>query len=184
MVVRRRVLVVLVFLVLGAFAFPGQGQAQPRLGPPAGYGRPKVHEGKKETRAFTGEWTPANTVILANRVDARFGRDFSTLLKHLRLEWIMLDDATVPEAARDKNVLLVGRLEAEHTGELIRELVTAREIETLRAAGTPILLEKKSLREEISKQNVSLSAIYSPKSVKGEWENIVKSLRINSRKEK
>lgn len=32
-----------------------------------------------------GELTPHSTVILANKVDARFSRDFSTLLRHLVL---------------------------------------------------------------------------------------------------
>ncbi|MGD1993178.1 MAG: hypothetical protein PVI59_08305, partial [Anaerolineae bacterium] len=37
-----------------------------------------------------GVVTPENTLILVNATDARFTRDFSILLKHLRVEWIVL----------------------------------------------------------------------------------------------
>jgi hypothetical protein len=96
-------------------------------------------------QAPPGEWTPENTIIVANKVDARFSRDFSTLLKHLRLEWVILDSAAVPEAVQDKNLILLGRLDAIYSGEIIRGLMTAGEIGTMRTAESkPYVLERDS----------------------------------------
>jgi hypothetical protein len=100
---------------------------------------------RSSAQAPPGDLTPDNTVVLANRVDARFGRDFSTLLKHLRLEWAILDRATVPAAVQDKHLILVGRLDARYSGEIIRGLLTAGEVEAIRAAeGQGVVLEKES----------------------------------------
>ena len=52
-----------------------------------------------------GNLTPKNTVILANSMDARFSQDFSVRLKHLRLEWIVLDSTVVPDSIQDKNLV-------------------------------------------------------------------------------
>jgi hypothetical protein len=81
------------------------------------------------------ELTPGNTVILANQIDARFSQDYSVLLKSLRLEWVIVDSATVPESIKDKNVVLLGRLDAAYTGEIVRSMLTAEELETIGAAG-------------------------------------------------
>ncbi|MEJ2601498.1 MAG: hypothetical protein P8Z00_24450, partial [Anaerolineales bacterium] len=51
---------------------------------------------------------PQNTVMVANPMDARFSRDYSSLLKHLRLDWVVLDGATVPESIQDKHLVLPG----------------------------------------------------------------------------
>jgi len=119
---------IMIVLAIWAVSFPGHSSA-----------------GGCNLQAPPGELRPDNTVILANKVDARFSRDFSTLLKHLRLEWVILDGATVPEAMQDKNLILVGRLEATHSGEIIRGLMTAGEIEAIRAAeGQGVVLEKDS----------------------------------------
>jgi hypothetical protein len=80
------------------------------------------------------EIAPENTVILSNQVDARFARDFSVLLKHLRLDWEILESAVLPESVTDKNLVIIGHPDAEYTGDLIRELLTTDEIENLRAA--------------------------------------------------
>lgn len=85
-------------------------------------------------QAPPGELTPANTVILANQADARFSQDFSILLKSLRLEWTVVDSAEVPDSVRDKNLILLGRLDGAYTGEIMRSLLTAEEIETVRSA--------------------------------------------------
>ncbi len=77
---------------------------------------------------------PDNTVILANQTDARFAQDFSVLLKSLRLEWVVVDSARVPDSVRYKNLILLGRLDALHTGEIMRSLLTPEEIKTLRSA--------------------------------------------------
>jgi len=76
--------------------------------------------------------TPENTVILANQTDARFSQDFSVLLDSLRLEWAVVDSDTVPDSVKDKNLILLGRLDAAYTGEIMRGLLTAEELETIR----------------------------------------------------
>ncbi len=78
--------------------------------------------------------TPDNTVILASAADARFSRDFSALLKRLRVEWVVLDGTHVPDSIQDKNLVLLGHPDAELSGELIQGMLTADEIEMLRAA--------------------------------------------------
>ncbi len=121
-------LVTMIVWVIWASSFPGHSSAD-------GY----------DVEVLLGELTPDNTVILANKVDARFSRDFSTLLKHLRLEWVILDGATVPDAVLDKNLILLGRLDATYSGEIMRGLMTAEEIESIRVAESkPIFLEKDS----------------------------------------
>ena len=71
-----------------------------------------VSTGSLVARAQTAELTPENTVILSNETDASFCRDFSVLLKNLRVEWVILDTAEVPESVRDKNLVIVGRPDA------------------------------------------------------------------------
>jgi hypothetical protein len=88
---------------------------------------------------------PDNTVILASEADARFSRDFSILLKQLRVEWIVLDRPVVPESVRDQNLVILGHPDAVHTGELLRSLLTAEEIRSLRsAADRPVVIERES----------------------------------------
>ncbi|HEY71124.1 MAG TPA: hypothetical protein G4O08_11130 [Anaerolineae bacterium] len=81
-----------------------------------------------------GTFTPENTIIVGNEMDARFSRDFSVLLKRLRLEWILLESTDIPASIQDKNWIVLGHPDAEYSGDLIRELLTAEEIETLLAA--------------------------------------------------
>ena len=121
-------LITMIVLMIWAVSFPGHSSAD-------GY----------DVQASPGELMLDNTVILANKVDARFSRDFSMLLKHLRLEWVIVDNAAVPDAVKDKNLILLGRLDAAYTGEIMRGMMTAEEIETIRAAaGQPVILEKDS----------------------------------------
>lgn len=75
-----------------------------------------------------GELAPENTVILSNETDASFLRDFSVILKRLRSEWVILESAEVPESVRDKNLIIIGELDAEYTGALMREFLTQEEI--------------------------------------------------------
>ncbi|MCP4541416.1 MAG: hypothetical protein GY832_30165 [Chloroflexi bacterium] len=89
--------------------------------------------------------TPENTVILANSMDARFSQDFSVLLKHLRLEWIVLDSTVMPDSIQDKNLVVLGHPDAEYIGDLIRGMLTPEEIESLQAARDHhVVLEKTS----------------------------------------
>jgi len=101
-----------------------------------------------ETQAHAAEpsnVTPENTVILANQTDARFSQDFSVLLSQLRLEWVILDGAVLPESVKDKNLILLGHPDAAVTGEVIRGILTAEEIEMLRTAtDRHIVIEKES----------------------------------------
>ena len=73
-----------------------------------------VLAGVPECLAQGGGLTPENTVILSNETDASFCKDFSVLLRQTSLQWIVLDSAEVPESARDKNIILIGRPDAEH----------------------------------------------------------------------
>jgi hypothetical protein len=87
--------------------------------------------------------TPGNTVILSNETDGAFCQDFSVLLKNLRLEWITLDSAEVPKAVRDKNLVIVGRLDSEYTGHIIAKLLTPEQAISVRQGG-PHVFEKDS----------------------------------------
>jgi len=75
------------------------------------------------------ELTPENTIILSNETDASFCKDFSVLLKRVRPEWVILDTAEVPESVRDRNLIIIGELDAEYTGHIIKELLTQKEID-------------------------------------------------------
>ena len=107
-----------------------------------------IHDNADDCQAQTtgpGNVAPRNTVILANQADARFGRDFSVLLRHLRLEWVILDSPVLPDSVRDKNLILLGHPDAAYSGEIIRGLLTDKEIESLRAAtDRPVVIEKDS----------------------------------------
>ena len=50
----------------------------------------------RASEAPTAGPRPESTVILAGRTEARFSRDFSPLLKQLRLAWIIAEDGIVP----------------------------------------------------------------------------------------
>lgn len=65
---RLECLVTMIVLVIWACSFAGHSSA-----------------GGFQVQLSPGELTPHSTVILANKVDARFSRDFSTLLRHLVL---------------------------------------------------------------------------------------------------
>lgn len=86
--------------------------------------------------------TPENIVILSNETDASFCRDFSVPLKSLRVEWVVLDTAEVPESARDKHLIIVGRPDAEYTGDIINTLITQEEADYIRQEGHYSILEK------------------------------------------
>lgn len=86
-----------------------------------------------------GELLPGNTVILANELDTRFSQDFSVLLNHSRLEWVVLESPSVPESVRDQNLILLGHPDSPISGELIQEIVSGEEIEILQA-DLPVVL--------------------------------------------
>jgi hypothetical protein len=107
-----------IVLLIWAFSLPGYGHAHSCC-----------------AQFLSGELNPENTAILANRADARFSQDYSVLLKSLRLEWAVVDSATVPDSVKDKNLILLGRPDAAYTGEIMRSMLTAEELETVRAGG-------------------------------------------------
>ena len=90
--------------------------------------------GNHERRSESGNVFPENTLIIANEMDARFSRDFSVLLKHLRLEWVVIDSATVPDFINDKNLVLIGHPDAVYTGELMQKVLTPLRL-TIPASG-------------------------------------------------
>jgi len=87
-------------------------------------------------------FTPDNTVILANETDAAFCRDFSVLLKALRVEWVILNAPEIPAGVQDKHLIIVGRPAAAQTGELINRLLTPDEADDLRREGSHLVLHK------------------------------------------
>jgi len=103
-----------------------------------------VSTGSLVAHAQPIELTPENTVILSNETDGSFCRDFSVLLKNLRVEWIILDTAEVPESVRDKNLIIVGRPDAEYTGDIITESITQEEADYIQQDGHYSVLEKDS----------------------------------------
>jgi hypothetical protein len=106
---------------------------------------PGIADGSHGQITEPGNLLPDNTVILASEMDARFSQDFSVLLKHLRLEWVILDSTVLPESVRDKNLILLGHPDDVVTGEIIRGILTAEEIETLRTAtDRHVVIEKES----------------------------------------
>ena len=72
--------------------------------------------------------TPENTVIISNETDESFCRDFSILLRRVKSEWVVLDDAIVPESVKEKNLIIVGGLHSEYTGNIIKEILSQEEV--------------------------------------------------------
>lgn len=87
-------------------------------------------------------FTPDNTVILANETDASFCRDFSVLLRELRVEWVILDSPEIPAAVQEKHLIIVGSPASELTWEIIDGLITPDEAEDLRREGSRAVLHK------------------------------------------
>jgi hypothetical protein len=107
-----------------------------------GIPNPGLVLGKYEHMTEPGNIVPENTVIVANEMEARFSRDFSVLLKHLRIAWVVIDNAPVPDAIRDKNIVLIGNPDSVYTGALMRELLTVEEITTLQSTSDPHIILK------------------------------------------
>ncbi len=128
MINQARILAVMIALALSA-TMPVIGSAHRGVGP------------QVEDHGIT----PENIVIVSNQLDARFSRDFSVLLKHLRLEWVILTSGFLPESVTEKNLLIIGHPDAEFTGDLIRQLLSDDEIEeVLVAANEQVVLEIES----------------------------------------
>ena len=100
----------------------------------AGVPSPCLAEGGSGLMAASyGSATPENTLILANELDTRFSQDFSALLKHTRLDWVVLESPTVPESVRDQNLILLGNPDSPISGEVIRQLLSPEQVERLKA---------------------------------------------------
>jgi hypothetical protein len=83
---------------------------------------------------------PENTVILASEMDVRFSRDFSSLLKHLSLDWVVQDSLRVPDVLHSKNIILVGHPDDGVVGEIMKEILTEEEIKSTQNAQDQYLL--------------------------------------------
>jgi hypothetical protein len=104
-----------------------------------------IADGSHDQLTEPGNLLPNNTILIANEMDARFSQDFSLLLRQLRLEWVILDGSVLPESVKDKNLILLGHPDDVVTGEIIRRILTAEEIETLRTAtDRHVVIEKES----------------------------------------
>jgi hypothetical protein len=106
---------------------------------------PGIADGSHDQLTEPGNLLPNNTIIIANEMDAHFSQDFSLLLRQLRLEWVILDGTVLPESVWDKNLILMGHPDAAYTGEIIRGILTAEEIDMIRAAADlHVVIEKES----------------------------------------
>ena len=77
---------------------------------------------------------PQNTVILTTEMDARFSQDFSSLLKYLRLDWVVLNSSKVPDALHDMNLIFLGHPDDGFIGVVMEEILTGEEIKTIQNA--------------------------------------------------
>lgn len=106
---------------------------------------PAIAESLSGQRIHSTNLTPSNTAILSNKFDARFSQDFSVTLKHLRLEWLILDSENAPDSIMDKNLIIIGHPDSVFTGQWIQDLLTEEETLSLQAAKDQyIILEKES----------------------------------------
>jgi hypothetical protein len=106
---------------------------------------PGIADGSRDQLNEPGNLLPNNTIIITNEMDAHFSLDFSLLLSQLRLEWVILDGPALPESVRDKNLILLGHPDAAYSGEVIRGILTAEEIEMLRTTTDHhVVIEKES----------------------------------------
>jgi len=87
--------------------------------------------------------SPENTIIISNETHESFCKDFSIILKRVHPLWIVLDTPALPESVREKNLIIIGTLEGEYTGDIIRELLTEEEEEHIQD-GCYALYEKES----------------------------------------
>ena len=76
--------------------------------------------------------TPENTVILSNQTDESFCRDFSVILKRVTPEWSILKSAEIPDSIKDKNLIIIGEIDAEYTGNIIQKTITPEEADFIR----------------------------------------------------
>ncbi|MBU7023160.1 MAG: hypothetical protein HXS40_03250 [Theionarchaea archaeon] len=89
------------------------------------------------------EVVPENTVIISNETDESFCRDFSVLLRRVKPEWVIVNTGEVPERTRDKNLIIIGGLDAVYTGEIITGMITQEERDHIQN-GTYVVLTKES----------------------------------------
>jgi len=94
---------------------------------------PGIADGSHDQLSEPDNLLPNNTIIIANETDALFIQDFSLLLRQLRLEWVILESSVLPESVWGKNLILMGHPDVANTGEIMREILTAEEIEMLRS---------------------------------------------------
>lgn len=66
---------------------------------------------------------PDDYLLISNEVDHHYCRDFSVLLGRLRCEWLILKGGRIPESARKGNLVIIGRWDSTHTGEVIADLL-------------------------------------------------------------
>jgi hypothetical protein len=93
------------------------------------------------TAAELGDLSPENTVILSSEADRDFCQDFSVLLGDLSPEWSTLTGDEIPPALQGRNLLLIGRLDSEYTGGIIRELLIQEEAAALREGGQATIVK-------------------------------------------
>lgn len=85
------------------------------------------------------ELTTENTVILSNKTDEAFCKDFSPYLRKLSVDWV---DVQKFREIKDKNIIIIGGPDAEDIGDIVRKLITQEEAEHIRRNGSYSILKK------------------------------------------
>lgn len=78
------------------------------------------------------ELTSVNTVIVSNETDATFCKDFSGFIRHLSLEWVILEDHQLPEPIKDKNLIIIGGPDAVYTSDIVNAILSQEEKDRIR----------------------------------------------------
>ncbi|MBU7032765.1 MAG: hypothetical protein HXS53_09560 [Theionarchaea archaeon] len=90
------------------------------------------------------ELTISNTIIISNKTDGSFCRDFSPFLKQISLDWIFIDSPELPETLKQKNVIIIGGPDAGYTGKMVRNLLEEKEAQYLREDGNYLVLKREN----------------------------------------
>ncbi|MBU7032605.1 MAG: hypothetical protein HXS53_08740 [Theionarchaea archaeon] len=90
------------------------------------------------------ELTISNTIIISNKTDELFCRDFSPFLKRISLDWIAIESPELPETLKHKNVIIIGGPDAEYTGKMVINLLEEKEAQYLREDGNSLVLKKEN----------------------------------------
>jgi len=90
------------------------------------------------------ELTISNTIIISNKTDGLFCKNFSPFLKRISLDWVFLESTEIPENVKTRNVIIIGGPDAGYTRKMVRNLLEDREAQYLREDGHYLVLRKEN----------------------------------------